>query len=235
MRQILTVACSLIVGVLIGFVAASAIRLAPTQTASHAAQYEPSLLHAVWNGDIEQLDRYLDEANIGVDAPLDQEGRSALMIACQLGFHLEVIEHLLSKGASVSAKAKNGNTAIHFAVNSGDLESVEAILKLVSAAPGESQRDEWTPLHEAASGSSASIVTALVNAGYDVNASGPDGLTPLMAAAGQGSREVVETLVKAGANLQSTNKYGNTAMDFAKKRASRKTMPHVTDVTDLLQ
>lgn len=234
MKYFAIVICSLLVGVVIGSFVSAAIRLTPTETVSPSATDEAVLLHAIWNNDIERVNRLFDESKLNVDVQLDTEGLTGLMVASQLGYRVQMIQLLLAHGASVSARAKNGNSAVHFATHSDDLQTLDVILA-ASKRPSLPESGVWTPLHEAAGSSAAAVVKSLLNAGYDVNASGPDGLTPLMVAAGQGSREVVEALVKAGANLQSTNKSGNTAMDFAKIRASRTATPHVTDVTDLLQ
>lgn len=235
MKCFVIAACSLFVGILIGSILSAAIWLTPTESASPSAENEALLLQAVWNNDLQRVSQIFDESELDIDAQLDTEGLTALMIACRLGNRVTLIQQLLAKGASLDARAKNGNTAVHFVAGCGDLESVAALVK---AMPGPVRSDpgEWTPLHEAAGGSDHSVVRTLVDAGYNVNASGPDGMTPLMVAATHGSRAVVSTLMAAGASPLATNKFGHTALDFAKVRVSRgESGQDPTDVTDLLQ
>ena len=67
---------------------------------------------------------------------------------------------------------------------------------------------------EAAVGQTASV-SALVQAGANLEARSNNGNTALMGAAYNGQTEAVSALVQAGANLEATNKNGNTALILA--------------------
>ena len=56
-------------------------------------------------------------------------GTTAMMLACKEN-HLRVIELLFGMGASLSAKNKAGNTAIHFATQGDHADAIRAIVEL---------------------------------------------------------------------------------------------------------
>jgi hypothetical protein len=73
----------------------------------------------------------------------------------------------------------------------------------------------WTPLHYAATGGNAEIVSLLLKHSANINAVAPNGSTPLMMGAMFGSSEVVKQLLDAGADTDLKNAGGQTAMDYA--------------------
>jgi len=58
-------------------------------------------------------------------------------------------------------------------------------------------------------------ISALVDAGADVNAAGDLGNTPLHEAVGQGHREAVQFLLDHKADPNKKNEFGQTAMEKA--------------------
>jgi len=78
----------------------------------------------------------------------------------------------------------------------------------------------WTPLHYAASGGQAQIISILLEHSAYIDAESPNGSTPLMMAAMYGNAECVKTLLEAGADPTLKNQQGLNAADFA-RRVSR--------------
>jgi uncharacterized protein len=74
-----------------------------------------------------------------------------------------------------------------------------------------------TPLHIACVRGNISEVSALINAGADVNAVGELDSSPLHNAVAEGHQEVVRVLLGAGANTASVNSFGDTPIILAAK------------------
>ncbi len=73
----------------------------------------------------------------------------------------------------------------------------------------------WAPLHYAATGSHAALITMLLDAHAYIDAESPNGTTPLMMAAQYGSAAAVRQLLEAGADASLKNQLGLSAQDFA--------------------
>ncbi|MBU6503468.1 MAG: ankyrin repeat domain-containing protein [Burkholderiales bacterium] len=75
----------------------------------------------------------------------------------------------------------------------------------------------WTPLHYAATGGHAKIVSLLLDHYAYIDAASPNGTTPLMMAAYYGNAETVKLLLDEGADPLLKNQQGLTAIDFAQR------------------
>jgi len=102
------------------------------------------------------------------------------------------------------------------AARAGDLD---AIRRELSAGADPDARDGagngWTPLLHAVHKNQKSSVTALLDAGASVNATGQGGLTPLIMAAGYGQTEMVRLLLTRGADPNLADAHGRTALSAA--------------------
>lgn len=94
-----------------------------------------------------------------------------------------------------------------------DIERMTKELKAASIE--ESDRDGWTPLHEAAWNGDFEAVKGLVNAGADPNATNNHGHTPLHLAAFNGHLVVVQKLVDAGSEPNAKDEKGETPLHKA--------------------
>ena len=180
------------------------------------------LEYAVLNGNLGAIE-LLTPLGVGVCGQGD--GMSALALAAQDG-DAEIVRLLLSKGASVNERHKNGQTPLQFAINQypeagGDdwaktrntnrRRVVETLLS--SGADIEVRgKDGNRPLHTVALFGHADLTALLVTRGADINARNDWGWTPLHFAASQDQADIVDVLLKYGADVQARNKSGRTPL-----------------------
>ena len=112
-----------------------------------------------------------------------------------------VVKLLVSKGADINAKSKDGRTPLHLAIafdrSSG---AVEMLRLLLARGADVNTRDKLgdTPLHTAASAGNTDIVEALVSGGANVNATDRNGDTPLKVAIAGSRKDIAEVLRRHG-------------------------------------
>ncbi|MGA2851373.1 MAG: ankyrin repeat domain-containing protein [Terracidiphilus sp.] len=98
---------------------------------------------------------------------------------------------------------------IHEAARSGDIKTVEALLKehpdLVSS---KEEKYGQTPLHIAAFNDRIEVAKLLIADKADVNAQANNGATPLHLAAAKGNKDMVELLLASKANIDATDHDG---------------------------
>ena len=116
---------------------------------------------------------------------------------------------------AVNARAADGTTALHWAVQADALDIVQVLLR-AGANASAANRYGVTPLAVAATNGSAGVVEALLKAGADANASLPEGQTVLMTAARTGSADTIAALLRAGAAVNAKENWlGETALMWA--------------------
>lgn len=74
------------------------------------------------------------------------------------------------------------------------------------------QKNDCTPLMEAASAGHVEIIRLLIQHNADVNAQSSTGNTPLMYACAAGRVDAVKELLAAGANIEDHNENGHTPL-----------------------
>jgi ankyrin repeat protein len=130
----------------------------------------------------------------------------ALVIAAREG-NLETVRALLAKRVNVNEQARDGATAILWAVHQSDLKMVRALIT-AGANVNTPNRYGVTPLLEASRTGDAQTIAELLKAGADVKESlQPDGETPLMGASRTGKVDAVALLLKAGADPNASDNY----------------------------
>ena len=120
----------------------------------------------------------------------------------------------LAKGASVKARDKDGNTALHWAAGKGRV----AIARLLIAKGADvNARDgkQNTPLHWAAYYGQTMAAKLLISKGADINAKNSTAMTPLIRAARQKKFETAKLLIEKGANLDQRDYDGAAALTWA--------------------
>ena len=125
------------------------------------------------------------------------------------------VQRLLQQGTSVNTAGADGTTALHWAVESDNLEMTRVLLK-AGADAKRANRYGMTPLHLAAENGNATLIRDLLDAGADPNAVLPEGETVLMTAARTGSAPSVVLLLERGAKIDAREKwYGESALMWA--------------------
>ena len=136
--------------------------------------------------------------------------------AAALGRVARIVEILDADPGSVAQPAGDGFTALHLAAFFGKAEAVSVLISrnadifIVSDNPM-----KVAPINSAVAGRSLAAVSALIQAGADVDARQQEGYTPLMGAAAAGAESIARALLEAGADASLKSDNGQTAAEIA--------------------
>jgi ankyrin repeat protein len=133
-------------------------------------------------------------------------GEPALDVAARDG-DFEAVRALVAKGVNVNEIARDGSTALLWAVYNSDLPMART---LIAGGANFTTRNRYgvTPLLQASRTGDIPMIAELLKAGADVKASiHPEGETPLMAAARTGSLGAVELLLESGSDPNAADTY----------------------------
>ncbi len=119
---------------------------------------------------------------------------------------LQAVRAQLLKHVNVNEPARDGSTALLWAVYHGNVEMTRALLSAGSPVNAPNHYG-ITPLLQASRAGDAALIGMLVKAGADVGLRHPDGETPLMAAARTGHLDAVKLLIEGGANVNAADAY----------------------------
>ena len=181
------------------------------------------LANAVVNKDLTALDSLL---NAGIDINVTEEdgGATVLLIACSFKDYDNVVSILISRGADVNFKGKDGRTPLMWAAGNS-LETTKILLD--NGADVKAKGDDgMTAFIQSAFGIlskkvDTEVMDLLLENGADVNSAlkGKDaaGWTALLFAAVNGDVELVEYLILHGANVNHTSNEGSTALSLARQ------------------
>jgi len=145
---------------------------------------EQSIFDAARQGNIEAADRCLQAGADVNAASREREAWTPLIVAAGHG-HLEMVRHLLARGADVNGCVPRG------------------------------EYRGWTPLMRASWGGHPEVARLLVDSGADVNLANDYGGTALMHASVEGHPSVVRLLLASGARVDAEDNNGLTAMMLA--------------------
>jgi uncharacterized protein len=123
---------------------------------------------------------------------------------------------LLKQGADVNSAQGDGMTALHWAVQKGDLELAQMLMYAGANVKATTRVGGYTPLLVASKIGNATMIDALIAGGADPNTPTINGTTPLMFAAEAGNAAAVKSLLDKGAEVNAQEKVkGETALTFA--------------------
>ena len=168
----------------------------------------------------------------------DKHGNTPLHWAAAFNKNPAVIAALLNAGADLKARDEGDNTPLHDAFSYNNNPAVIAALLAAGADPN-ARNKAWhvaladdkllephdhmmsggrrTPLHRAARGNgNPAFITALLDAGADIEAQGEHGETPLHLAAGSSYKAAAITaLLDASADTEARDRWGRTPLHLA--------------------
>ena len=130
---------------------------------------------------------------------------------------ITAVRQLLRQGADVNAAQGDGMTALHWAVQHGDIELGRTIIYAGGDVHAGTRIGRYTPLHMAARSGDVGFVTLLLEANADPNGMTTNsGATPLHLAAASGDPGVLTELIQAGATVDvKESAWGQTPLIFA--------------------
>ena len=139
------------------------------------------------------------------------DGLTSIHAASQNGHH-DIVQLLLTAGASPNIQDDDGCTALELASLDGHYNVMQLLLDN-HADPDLATNDGWTPLHVASQEGHYKIVELMLQKGVDPNVTNSkNGRTALIQASQNGHDDTVQLLLTAGAspNIQDDN--GETAL-----------------------
>lgn len=166
---------------------------------------------------------------------MHEDGWGILEFAIRLG-KIEIVKLLIAKGANINYKGCVEQTPLMRAVQCGNFEAAELLIKHKVNVNAKTKRDEnyltigsdyeeddgFTALIDAVLNENFEMAKLLVKNKADVNAETRLGYTVLMYAVNSGNFEMVELLVKNGARVDIIDKYGTTVLSNAKDKGNTK-------------
>lgn len=125
------------------------------------------------------------------------------------------VKTLLASKVDVNATAADSSTALHWAVDTDNLELTNLLIG-AGANVNAVTRYNITPLALACSNGNAAIIQRLLDAGADANSTFEEGETALMAASLNGNVAAIKVLLSHGAKINAIEPYkGQTALMLA--------------------
>ncbi|MDU8943489.1 ankyrin repeat domain-containing protein [Ovoidimarina sediminis] len=178
-------------------------------------------LHFAAKRDSPELIKMLLDA--GADVSLrDDLGNTALHVAAKYSRSVDVVRELLNAGSDIHARSNTGSTPLLAAASRpGGFEEnhAEVVILLIAAGADARTKSDLgdTPLYRAASAKDSRVLSAILEAGADVNAvSDWNGEAPLHKAAKYGDLRNIKLLIAAGADLNARDESGRTPLDLAR-------------------
>jgi len=140
-----------------------------------------------------------------------EKGEPALVFAVRSGAPKTVAYLLKQPGIQIDATNMADETALMLAANANDLASANLLIEAGASV----NRQNWTPLHYAASKGHTAMMRLLIENDAYIDAESPNGTTPLMMAAYYASPNAVKLVLEEGADPLLRNQGGQTALDMA--------------------
>jgi len=135
---------------------------------------------------------------------------------------LELLTHLIQRGAEVMKPSRDSWTALHGAVMVGSVPTVKLLL-LAGANPDSRGPKGYTALHLCSTKGAAvftRVLEVLLASGANPSLENEYGETPLHLASYQRRVDTVRALIGAGADITKNNMRGETSLYVAAKRGN---------------
>ena len=155
--------------------------------------FELTLLEAVTAGNNEAVEFLLQLETVNIDHT-NEEGKTALMLACEKG-HEDIVHSLLSAGANVNIQDNNGWTALMIAIEHNYISIIHMLLQ-ANANPHLKLSDGSNAVMIASYHGNYVVVDLLISKGVDYKYQQEDGWNAFMLACQKGHTQIVELLLK---------------------------------------
>lgn len=143
----------------------------------------------------------------------DRNLLSRTLIAACADNDVNTVRRLLGDGTNtINEGTDDGESLLSLACSAGYYELAQVLLAMQAQVEDRGQKNDCTPLMEAASAGHVEIIKLLISHNADVNAQSSTGNTPLMYACAAGHIEAVKELLAAGANIEDHNENGHTPL-----------------------
>lgn len=138
---------------------------------------------------------------------------SRSLIAACADNDVSTVRRLLGDGSSqINEGTDDGESLLSLACSAGYYELAQVLLAMSAQVEDRGQKNDCTPLMEAASAGHVDIIHLLMSHHADVNAQSSTGNTPLMFACANGHVDAVMALLKNGARVEDHNENGHTPL-----------------------
>lgn len=117
-----------------------------------------------------------------------------LLLACE-NANIPMVRQLVRQGASADSVNKAGETALHLAVNSGNLWMVNYLIEDLLVSVNSKDAFGRTPLHWAAQKGNVFMVESLIMGGADIDAEDDKGIKVITYAEREGHADIIRLLV----------------------------------------
>lgn len=134
------------------------------------------------------------------------------MIAACADNDVSTVRRLLGDGNNTINETDDGESLLSLACSAGYYELAQVLLAMSAQVEDRGQKNDCTPLMEAASAGHVDIIKLLLSHNADVNAQSSTGNTPLMYACAGGHVRAVQELLASGANVEDHNENGHTPL-----------------------
>ena len=175
--------------------------------------FEHALIKAVKAKQVEAVQFLLDLEIADIDYH-NEDGNTAIMVACELG-NIDIVHSLLSAGANVDLQNNDGWTALMKASQNNHSTIIHVMLEEANANPHLQNRKGSNALMVAAFAGCLEAVELFIIKGVDYTHQKKDGVTAFMLACQKGHIEIAELLLTHEVNPNFTNKEGTNAFILA--------------------
>lgn len=165
-------------------------------------------------GDLELAKVMFSNYNVDINYTSSEYEESVLHKACILG-DINMIEWLISVGANIECRSKNGRTSLMLASLYGHVPVIELLISL-GADVNAISKSGCTPLSLAASNSHVDAVEVLIKLGANINQLNEKQQNTLQVALlNFSSVDIIQLLIKSGTDVNHKDVDGDTALIFA--------------------
>lgn len=161
----------------------------------------------------------------------------ALFFSVKHGRSVKDVSALIERGAKPWVVDDKGRTLLHYAAEQGNLKLINYLAGKLKINPNIQDYAGQTAMHMAATQFYGNVITALVNAGGDVNATDKLGVRPLHIAAVHGHIPVASKLIKKGADIFARSyaiRHGYSSLT-AKEAAIVAHQPEMADILNAIE